>query len=74
MTLAVTDLTPLHDALAPLASQGRTVLLPALHAAQDLFGHIPEAAAEEIARILRVPLAEIHGVIDVYSLFHRDQP
>lgn len=74
MTLAVTDLTPLHDALAPLASQGRTVLLPALHAAQDLFGHIPEAAAEEIARILRVPLAEIHGVIDFYTLFHREPP
>lgn len=74
MTLATTDLSPLHAALAPLAPQGRSALLPALHAAQDLFGYVPEAAAEEIGRILRVPLAEVHGVIDFYALFHREPP
>jgi NADH-quinone oxidoreductase subunit F len=64
------DLAPLHAALAGAGAQGRTDLLPALHAAQALYGCIPEAAAAEIGRILRVPLAEVHGVIDFYTLFH----
>jgi NADH-quinone oxidoreductase subunit F len=69
-----TDLSRLDSALEELASQGRSALLPALHAAQDIHGYIPEAAALEIGRILRVPLAEIHGVIDFYTLFQREPP
>ena len=65
------DLTPLHAALAESGAWGRTALLPALHTAQGLYGCIPEAAAAEIGRILRIPLAEVHGVIDFYALFHR---
>lgn len=74
MPLPPTEFAPLHAVLEPLAPQGRTALLPALHAAQDLYGHLPEAVAAEIGRILRVPLADIHGVIDFYALFHRDPP
>jgi NADH-quinone oxidoreductase subunit F len=66
------DLSPLHAVLEELASQGRAALLPALHAAQDLYGHIPEPVAFEIGRVLRVPLAEVHGVIDFYALFSRE--
>ncbi len=64
------DLTPLRSALSDLASQGRTALLPALHAAQALYGHLPEPVAAEVGRLLRVPLADVHGVIEFYSLFY----
>ena len=32
----------------------------------------PQAVAAEIGRILDVPLADIYGVIDFYSMFYRD--
>jgi NADH-quinone oxidoreductase subunit F len=64
------DLAPLQLALAELAPQGRTALLPALHAAQALYGHLPEPVAAEVGRLLHVPLADVHGVIEFYSLFY----
>jgi NADH-quinone oxidoreductase subunit F len=39
------DLTPLQPFLSEFSPQGRTALLPALHAAQDIYGYIPEEAA-----------------------------
>jgi NADH-quinone oxidoreductase subunit F len=65
------DLTQLDARLSELTPQDRSVLLPALHAAQDLYGYIPETAALEIGRRLRVPLADIYGVIDFFTLFYR---
>jgi NADH-quinone oxidoreductase subunit F len=64
------DLAPLRTALAELAPQGRSALLPALHAAQALYGYLPEPVAAEVGRLLRVPLADVHGVIEFYSLFY----
>lgn len=66
------DLAPLVEALKPFAPQGRTALLPALHAAQEIYGYLPEPVASEIARTLRVPLADVYGVIDFYALFYRE--
>jgi NADH-quinone oxidoreductase subunit F len=66
------DLTPLHNRLAELAPQGRTALLPALYAAQALYGYLPEAVATEVGRLLGVPLADIYGVIEFYSLFYSE--
>lgn len=66
------DLSLLAPTLDELGPQGRTALLPALHAAQDIYGYIPESAAEEIGRSLGVPLADVHGVIDFYALFYRE--
>ena len=65
------DLSLLVPVLEPLKAQGRTALLPALHAAQARYGCIPEAAAVEIGRALGVPLVEVWGVIDFYTLFYR---
>ncbi len=65
------DLTPLAPILDELTPQGRSGLLPALHAAQDLYGYVPESAAAEIGARLGVPLADIYGVIDFYTLFFR---
>jgi len=65
------DLTPLRSALKPFAPQGRTALLPALHAAQAIYGWLPEPVATEVGRALRVPLADVYGVIDFYAMFYR---
>ncbi len=65
------DLTRLHSILAALAPQGRAALLPALHAAQQVHGWIPEAVATEVGRVLGVPLADVHGVIDFYEMLSR---
>lgn len=57
--------------LSSLAPQGRTALLPALHAAQETFGYISDQVAAQIGRALGVPLAEVFGVVEFYTLFHR---
>ena len=66
------DLTQLRDAIAAFIPQGRSGLLPALHAAQVLQGWISEPVAAEISRALNIPLAEIHGVIEFYSMFYNE--
>ncbi len=66
------DLGPLQPILAEHAPQGRTALLPALHAAQRLYGWLPEPVAAAVGRALRVPLSEVYGVIDFYSMFYRE--
>ncbi len=65
------ELDPLRSVLAELAPQGRAALLPALHAAQQFHGWIPEAVATEVSRALGVPLADVHGVIDFYEMLSR---
>ncbi len=66
------ELDPLHSILAELAAQGRAALLPALHAAQQCHGWIPEAVATEVGRALGVPLADVYGVIDFYQMLSRE--
>ncbi|HSD84831.1 MAG TPA: NADH-quinone oxidoreductase subunit NuoF [Anaerolineae bacterium] len=66
------DLTLLRDMIAAFSSQGRAGLLPALQAAQALYGWIAEPVAVEIGRTLNVPLADIHGVIEFYSMLYHE--
>ena len=65
------ELNPLRSILAEMTPQGRPALLPALHAAQQFHGWIPEAVATEVGRALGVPLADVHGVIDFYEMLSR---
>lgn len=65
------ELDPLRALLVKSASQGRSALLPTLHAAQRLYGWLPEEVAAEVAQALRVPLADVFGVIDFYAMFYR---
>lgn len=44
-------------------------MLPILHAIQDRFGYIPEAAVPIIAETLRHTRAEVHGIISFYHHF-----
>jgi len=64
------DLAPIKAAIEAYIPLGRSGLLPALHAAQNIYGWLPEDVAAEIARSLHVPLADVHGVIEFYSLFY----
>ncbi|WP_372611199.1 formate dehydrogenase subunit gamma [Aquicoccus sp.] len=48
-------------------------LLPILHALQDAFGHVPQAAGPLICDALNISRAELHGVISFYHDF-RDAP
>ena len=48
-------------------------LLPILHALQDAYGHVPEAALPVIADALNITRAEVHGVSSFYHDF-RDAP
>jgi NADH-quinone oxidoreductase subunit F len=70
--MTVTEISPLHTAIEPYIPLGRSGLLPALHAAQKLYGWVSEETAVEISKALRVPLADIHGVIEFYSLFYNE--
>ncbi|ALM53366.1 formate dehydrogenase subunit gamma [Halomonas huangheensis] len=49
-------------------------LLPILHAIQDRFGFIPEAAVAQIAESLGQTRAEVHGVISFYHHFRTTPP
>ncbi|MCO5189992.1 MAG: NAD(P)H-dependent oxidoreductase subunit E [Anaerolineae bacterium] len=69
------DRTPVSlDLLQPyldrVAHRGRTMLLPTLHYAQSLYGWLPPEVQEATSRALRVPLADIHGVIEFYTMFY----
>jgi len=64
------DLIPINDFLTQLFPKTRTNLLPALHAAQEFYGYIPQDVASLIAKELQIPLSEVFGVIDFYTLFH----
>jgi NADH-quinone oxidoreductase subunit F len=66
------DLAPIKTAIESYIPLGRSGLLPALHAAQKIYGWLPEDVAAEVARSLRVPLADVHGVIEFYSLFYNE--
>jgi formate dehydrogenase subunit gamma len=47
-------------------------LLPILHAIQQAFGCIPEAAEPLIAKALNLTRAEVHGVVTFYHDFRRE--
>jgi len=44
-------------------------LLPILHALQQAFGHIPQAAMPRLTEALNISRAELHGVISFYHDF-----
>ncbi|MCT4632545.1 MAG: NAD(P)H-dependent oxidoreductase subunit E [Firmicutes bacterium] len=44
-------------------------LMPVLHQAQHIFGALPLEVQKIVSRELRIPLAEIYGVVTFYSQF-----
>ena len=54
--------------LESIQGKGRSLLLPALLKAQEIFRHIPRDQAARIGKALKVPLADISGVIEFYTM------
>jgi formate dehydrogenase subunit gamma len=48
-------------------------LMPILHAVQETFGFVPEAAVPVIAHELNLSRAEVHGVVTFYHDFRRER-
>jgi formate dehydrogenase subunit gamma len=55
---------------AHLALEGPA--MPILHAIQEEFGCVPEAAVPQIAAALNISRAEMHGVVTFYHDFRRE--
>ena len=64
------ELTPLKSALEEM--KGRSALLPALHVAQNLYGYLPEPVTALVANSLGVPLADVYGVIEFYTMLYKE--
>ncbi len=65
------DLDSFRTLLNDLALQCRPAFLPALHPAQRPQDWISAEVAGKIARSLRVPLANLFGVIESCAMFNR---
>ncbi|MGD2161898.1 MAG: NAD(P)H-dependent oxidoreductase subunit E [Anaerolineales bacterium] len=65
------DKENLDEILTRQPQEGRGALMPVLLEAQETFGYLSEELVEEIGKRLRVPLAEIHGVIEFYTMLYR---
>ena len=59
--------------LTPYRGRGREALLPLLWDVQGAYGSISPEQVHQISHVLRVPEADIFGVIGFYTLFH-DEP
>jgi NADH-quinone oxidoreductase subunit F len=66
--MSLPDMRNLQQFLGEHLHQGRAALIPALQFAQKEFGYISASTAAEVGRSLGVPLADVYGVIDFYSL------
>jgi formate dehydrogenase subunit gamma len=67
-TSAEQAITLVREVLARRAHEPGA-LLPILHEVQDALGHVPADAVPEIASVLNLSRAEVHGVITYYHHF-----
>lgn len=70
--MTTVDLAPLMPILEKYQGRKRDALLPLLHEAQAIYGWLPREVQLEIGKTLRVPLADVHGVIEFYSMFYNE--
>lgn len=68
-TLDLGDLKPILEKHSP---GGRPQLLPALWDAQEIYGYLSEPVAAAIGKALKVPLADVYGVIEFYTMFYKE--
>ena len=69
---ATIDMTALEPILKRYRGRGRESLLPLLHETQAINGWLPPEMQEAIGETLRVPLSDIHGVVEFYSMFYNE--
>jgi len=68
----VIDLALLPAVISNYLPLGRSGLLPALQAAQRLYGWLPMEVTREIGQALHIPLADVFGVVEFYSTFYTE--
>ena len=68
----VIDLALLPAVISDYLPLGRSGLLPALQAAQRVYGWLPLEVTREIGQALHVPLADVFGVVEFYSTFYTE--
>ena len=57
------------DALIESFRGKRGNLIPLLEETQDMIGYLPPVVLKHVARSLKLPVAEIHGVVSFYHFF-----
>lgn len=72
MTAQTIDLGKLKPILEKFSPGGRAQLLPALWEAQNIYGYLSEPVAAAIGKALKVPLADVFGVIEFYTMFYKE--
>jgi len=60
--------------LQSLYPDARGALLPVLHMAQEIFGHISLEVEEYVAALFEQSPAHVHEVVTFYTLFFRERP
>lgn len=55
--------------LAKSLAEEPGALLPILHAIQDRYGYVPDAAVPIVGQVLNLSRAEVHGVVTFYHFF-----
>jgi NADH-quinone oxidoreductase subunit F len=68
----VPDISLLQPVLDKYTGRSREALLPLLHEVQSVIGWLPGDVQTEIGKILNVPLADVHGVIEFYTMFYNE--
>ena len=66
-------ITDIVEGLRRREAPAREAMLPILHAVQAEFGCVDEAAVRQIASLLNLTRAEVHGVVSFYHDF-RSEP
>jgi len=67
----IINLDPIQPILASYPPGERCQLLPVLLDVQRIYGYLPEPVLEHVSQHLKVPLAEIHGVIEFYTMLYK---
>ncbi len=63
------DLTKLDEVLKNFEAGNESLLIPALQAAQNLYGYISKSVLERISEHLDIPLSRAYGVVTFYAQF-----
>lgn len=63
------DMLKKLDSIIKSYSKKAGSLIPVLQEAQELIGYLPPSIQRHIAKGLKVPVSEVHGVVSFYSFF-----
>jgi len=64
------DLTKLDKALENYKADDKSLLIPALQAAQSLYGYLPTPVLDRIGEHFHIPPSRVYGVATFYAQFH----